>query len=127
MIGNDFLEWFILAWAHEIPSEFGRPTSGITPLWLAAKEKFGEFDMDQVLAALYNLKPDHAEISKWNNVGHKISFERNNQWKNFFATGPFNIKVLAAGIIRLQTLSEQMQKEMPLPTPPAPNPIGFTA
>lgn len=69
MIRNDILECFILGYALEIPNDGrGRPMS-ITPLWLAAKERCGECEMDELLAALYNIQSDHAQIEKYVNVG----------------------------------------------------------
>ncbi len=64
MIRNEVLEWFLLGFGLEMADNgLGRSTT-ITPLWLAAKEKCGDCDIDEVLDALYNLSPNHAELNK---------------------------------------------------------------
>jgi pyrimidine deaminase RibD-like protein len=112
VIRNEVLEWFLLGFGLQIPDNgLGRPTT-ITPLWLAAREKCGDCEMDEVLDALYNLGPDHAELSKFVEVGggfQPVSFERRRntpQWKDFFTRGDFRVKVLPAGRVRFQKLDE---------------------
>ena len=112
MIRNELLEHFILAFGLEIPDEGrGRPIA-LTSLWLAAKEKCGDCDLDEVLDALYNLNPNHAELNKFVPLGEKyqaVSFERMRntpKWKDFFYGDPFRIKVLPQGRVRYQVLAE---------------------
>jgi hypothetical protein len=131
VIRNDILECFILGYALEIPNNGrGHPTS-ITPLWLAAKERCGECEMDELLAALYNIQSDHAQIEKYVNVGagwQVLGFDRNHRsWEDFFMVGYFNIKVLPGGRLRFQKLCEELEKELPPQSPPQPSArIGFT-
>jgi hypothetical protein len=72
----------------------GRPTN-IAQLGVAANEACGDCD-GELLDALYNLRPDHAELRKYVAVGQGVqpplSFERvrnTPQWEDFFHTWKF--------------------------------------
>jgi len=85
----------------------------ITQLWLAANEKCGKCDMDELLDVLYNLHHDYAQLEKYVNTGaglHSASFDQNSpKWEDFFMIGCFNIKVLPGGRLRFQRLFSQLQ------------------
>jgi pyrimidine deaminase RibD-like protein len=106
------LEWFLLGFGLKTADDGQGRSAVITPLWLAAKEKCGDCDVDEVLDALYNLSPNHAELHKFVAVGggfQSVSFERvrrTPRWKDFFTTGDFRIKVLPPGRVRFQELDE---------------------
>lgn len=69
VIRNKVLEWFLLGFGLKTADDgLGRPTA-ITPLLLAAEEKCGPCDLDEVLDALYNLSTNHAELHKLVAVG----------------------------------------------------------
>src|SRR5271170_4792038 len=117
VIRNDELECFILGFGLEIPDEgLGRPVA-LAPLWLAAKEKCGDCDMDELLDALYNLNPIHAGLKKFFPFDGKyqaVSFERvrnTPKWKDFFYGDPFRIKVLPPGRVRYQQLAEETAED----------------
>ncbi|MGC1686886.1 MAG: deaminase, partial [Candidatus Acidiferrales bacterium] len=123
MIHVDLLEQFLLRFGLQITDNgLGRPTT-ITQLWLGAREACGECDMDEVLDALYNLDPKHADLYKFvpaNGGFQPVSFERARSapnWADFFTRGDFRIKVLPAGRKRLQELSEVNLRKQSSPTP----------
>jgi pyrimidine deaminase RibD-like protein len=113
VIRNEELERFILGFALEIQHDgFGRQTS-IAALQVAASAKCGNTGKEELLDALHNLKPDHAELTKFVNLesgfSQPVKFEpsrRKANWHDFFMTGSFNIKVLPAGRVQFQQLSE---------------------
>jgi pyrimidine deaminase RibD-like protein len=117
VIRNEALECFILGFGLEVPDEGrGRPI-GLNALWLAVKEKCGDCKVDEVLDALYNLNPGHAELHKFVPLEGKyqaLSFERwrpNAKWKDFFYGDPFRIKVLPPGRVRYQKLCAEMEED----------------
>jgi len=102
------------------------------PLWKDVKEKCGECAVEEVLDALYNLQPGHAQLGKFVAMpsGYQlVSFERvrhTPKWKDFFYLDAFRVKVLPAGRVRYQRLAEQLGQEMAkAATVPARRPIGF--
>ncbi len=118
MIHSEILEHFLLEFGLAIPNnDLGRPTT-IGQLGLAANAKCGDCD-GELLDALYNLRPEHAELWKYASAG-SISFERvrnSRDWKNFFTVGSFNIKVMPRGRIRFQELAEKLEQSKPMPQP----------
>jgi len=122
VIRNDILECFILGYALEIPNNGrGRPVSW-GQLCLAAKEKCGDFDSEELLDALYNLGQTNADLYKFLPTDSElypfqpVSFEVERakaNWADFFMVGSFNIKVEPAGRLRFQQLWEQLQSELP--------------
>lgn len=122
MIRSEILEHFLLGFGLAIPNNgLGRPTT-IGQLGLAANEKCGDCDAE-LLDALYNLRPEHAELRKYVAVGggfQSVSFERARntpQWQDFFTHGTFNIKVLPAGRVRFEKLDEEVQQSKMTPQP----------
>jgi pyrimidine deaminase RibD-like protein len=123
VIHVDLLEQFLLRFGLQITDNgLGRPTT-INPLWLEAREACGECDIDEVLDALYNLDPKHAELYKFvpvNGGFQAVSFEQARStpnWAHFFTRRDFRIKVLPAGRKRLQELSELSLRKQSSPTP----------
>jgi pyrimidine deaminase RibD-like protein len=117
VIRSEELECFILGFGLEIPDEgLGRPVA-LTPLWVEAKEKCGDCNVDEVLDALYNLNPNHAELHKFVPLDGKyqaVSFERKRhtpKWKDFFYGDSFRIKVLPPGRVRFQRLCAEMKAD----------------
>ena len=116
MIRSEILEHFLLGFGLAIPNEGrGRPTN-IAQLEVAANERCGDCD-GEMLDALYNLRPEHAELLKWvpmeGGFHSPVSFERMRntpKWQDFFTHDSFNIKVLPPGRIRFQKLDEQLQQ-----------------
>ena len=67
--------------------------------------------MDELLDALYNLRTDHAELTKFvalpTGQFQPVSFNRARntpKWSDFFMIGYFNIKILPAGRRRFEQL-----------------------
>jgi pyrimidine deaminase RibD-like protein len=117
MIRSEILEHFLLGYSLAVPNNgLGRPTN-IAQLEVAATEKCGDCN-GEILDALYNLNPEHAELRKYaavvgGGVQSPNSFEqvRNTpHWQDFITHGSFNIKVLPPGRIRFQRLDEQLQQ-----------------
>jgi pyrimidine deaminase RibD-like protein len=117
MIRSDILEHFLLGHGLAVPNNgLGRPMN-IAQLEVAATEKCSDCN-GEILDALYNLNPEHAELRKYaavvgGGVQSPNSFEqvRNTpHWQDFFTHGSFNIKVLPPGRIRFQKLDEQLQQ-----------------
>ncbi len=117
MIRSEILEHFLLGFGLAIPNnDLGRPTT-IGQLGVAANEKCGDCD-GELLDALYNLRPAHAEL--WRYGAGSVSFERVRnirEWKNFFSVGTFNIKVMPPGRIRFEELAEKLEQSKPMPQP----------
>src|SRR5260221_36337 len=117
MIRSEILEHFLLGFGLAIPNnDLGRPTT-IGQLGVAANEKCGDCD-SELLDALYNLRPAHAEL--WRYGAGSVSFERvrnTREWKNFFTVGTFNIKVMPPGRIRFEELAEKLEQSKPMPQP----------
>jgi pyrimidine deaminase RibD-like protein len=116
MIRSEILEHFLLGFGLAIPNnDLGRPTN-IAQLGVAANDKCGDCD-SELLDALYNLQPQHAELRKYvaveGGLQSPVSFDRvrhTANWKDFFTHASFNVKVLPAGRIRFQKLDEELQK-----------------
>lgn len=121
MIRSEILEHFLLGYGLAIPNNgLGRPTN-IAQLGVAANETCGECD-GELLDALYNLRPEHAELRKYVALGEgfqsPVSFERvrnTPQWQDFFTHGSFNIKVQPVGRIRFEKLDEQLRQSKMTP------------
>jgi hypothetical protein len=135
LIRNNVLEGFILGFGLEMPDSRSGRSVNLTQLWLAAREKCGDCSMDEVLDALYTLRPDHVNLYKfvppaeWHNL-LMVGFDHwrdTSEWREFF-NGDFRIKVLPNGRLRFQKLGEQLQNELsrlePLQSKPRPL-IGF--
>jgi hypothetical protein len=101
----------LLGFGLQIPNEGrGRPTN-ITQLQIAASEKCGDCSREELLDALYSLRTNHAELTKF--VGlptgefQAVSFNRvrnTPKWPDFFMSDYFNIKTLPAGRRRFEQL-----------------------
>lgn len=121
MIRSEILEHFLLGFGLAIPNEGRGRGTNIAQLEVAANEKCGDCD-GEMLDALYNLRPEHAELMKYVPVEggfhSAVSFERvrnTPQWRDFFTHGSFNIKVLPPGRIRFQKLDEELQQSRMTP------------
>ena len=111
MIRSEILECFLLGFDLQMPNEGrGRPTN-ITQLQIAACEKCSDCSKEELLDALYNLRTDHAELTKF--VGlptgqfQAVNFNRvrnTQEWSDFFMVRRFNIKTLPAGRRRFEEL-----------------------
>ena len=115
---SETLEWFLLGYDHEIECNGQGRSTTIGQLLNDAIRKYEKARTEDLLYALHNLQPDHAELTKYVNSGagtQVVSFERqpsNGRWEDFFTTGHFRLKTLPAGRIRFDQLSEKLEQEL---------------
>jgi diguanylate cyclase (GGDEF)-like protein len=111
---SETLEHFLLGYDREIETHGQGRSTSIGQLLADAKKKYDKCELSDLLHALYNLQPSHAELTKCINMGtgtRWIVFDADSSspyWEHFFTTGSFKIKTLPAGTIRFDQLSEKL-------------------
>lgn len=112
MLLSEILERFLLGYGLKVQGDRGRPAN-ITSLLVDAQKEHRSCTDDELLDALYNSRPENVRIDKFvNEESRFLPLDRSDPaWKDFFYTGYFNIKTLPPGRLRLEKLSEQLDRE----------------